>query len=59
MNVLPVPVDVLVGWEQQTYEVTEGRGLVNVCVILTGRTDRVVEISAETVNDTAIGKQKQ
>ncbi len=46
---------VMVEWEEETYEITEGQGLVNVCTILTGVTDREVRISTETIAGTATG----
>ncbi len=46
---------VMVEWEEETYEITEGQGLVNVCTILTVVTDREVRISTETIAGTATG----
>lgn len=49
-------VVVTVGWKQQMYEVIEDEGLQNVCIILTGETDRAVQIRIETIEGTAAGK---
>lgn len=51
-------VVVTVGWNQQMYEVIEDEGLQNVCIILTGETDRAVQIRIETIEGTATGKSK-
>ncbi len=45
----------MVEWEEETYEITEGQGLVNVCAILTGLTDREVKVTAEAISGTAAG----
>lgn len=52
-----IPAVVMVAWEQQMYEIFEDQGMQNVCVILTGETERAVQIGIETTDGTATGSK--
>lgn len=44
----------MAAWEQESYTVHEGQGQVELCFMLTGLTERAVEIVVDTTADTAI-----
>lgn len=48
-------LDVTVGFDQPSYSISEGAGLLNVCAILTGVADREVLVTLTTMEISAEG----